>query len=242
MTPRERIHLVAEAFLPPLHRTVRRRLLEIVNTGAEILDVGGRRSPYTIAVPGQIVVTDLPQESETQRQLGLGLTARDLERLRRQRSNIAQILFDDMTHSSLRDQSFDCVVAVEVLEHVEDDRSFVHEVSRILRPSGTFLATTPNGDWVPNTNPDHKRHYTRTWLSEVLSECFGTVSVEYAIRDSRARTLGLRSFSTRRPVQTLVTMGCNVVNSWQSSPPRLKTQAVGTRHLIATAQCPIGRR
>jgi SAM-dependent methyltransferase len=218
--------------------------MEIAMTTARaaILDVGGRRSPYTIAVPGQIVVTDLPRQSATQQQLGLGLTTRDLERLRRHRSNIAQVLFDDMTQSALTDQSFDCVVAVEVLEHVEDDRSFVREVARVLRPGGTFLATTPNGDWVPNTNPDHKRHYTRAWLSEVLSECFETVSVEYAIRDSRARTLGLRSLSVRRPMQTLVTMGCNVLNTWQSAPPRLKTQSAGTRHLIATARHPIGRR
>ena len=234
----ERIHLALEPFLLPLHSTVRKRLLKIAGTTRKpaILDVGGRRSPYTTGVPGRIVLTDLPRTSDTQWQLGLGLTMSDMHRLRRRRSNIAHIVFDDMTRSALRDSVFDCVVAVEVLEHVEDDRSFVREVRRVLRPGGTFLLTTPNGDWVKNTNPDHKRHYTRNGLHDLLAESFDTVCVDYAIRDSKARTLGLRSWSARSPMQTLITMGCNALNTWESAPAQLKTQSIGTRHLIATAR------
>jgi SAM-dependent methyltransferase len=240
----ERVHLALEPFLAPLYRTVRQRLLHIAGgrRDARILDVGGRRSPYTIGVPGRIVVTDLPRQSDTQHELGLGLTSTELHRLRARRSNIGHIVFDDMTQSGLRDSSFDCVVAVEVLEHVEDDASFLAEVRRVLRPGGTFLATTPNGDWVVNTNPDHKRHYTRTQLREALSASLDAVSVEYAIRDSKARTLGLRSWSPRRPVETLVTMGCNAISTWESSAARLATQADGTRHLIATGRRPAASR
>ena len=238
MKSTERIHLALEPFMPPLHKMVRKRLLQIAGSKRhpDILDVGGRRSPYTIAVPGHIVLTDLPRTSDTQWQLGLGLTMSDMHRLRSRRSNIAHIVFDDMTHSALRDSVFDCVVAVEVLEHVEDDRSFVREVRRVLRPGGTFLLTTPNGDWVANTNPDHKRHYTRKGLHDLLAESFDTVSVDYAVRDSKARTLGLRSWSARRPVQTLITMGCNALSTFESASARLTTQSTGTRHLIATAR------
>ncbi len=43
-----------------------------------------------------------------------------------------------------RGGSFDAVVATEVLEHLDDPRRLFQEASRILRPKGRFLLTTPN--------------------------------------------------------------------------------------------------
>lgn len=42
------------------------------------------------------------------------------------------------------DQSFDAVVCVDVLEHVQDLTKVVSEVSRVLRPGGCFLFDTIN--------------------------------------------------------------------------------------------------
>jgi len=42
------------------------------------------------------------------------------------------------------DESFDVVVAGELLEHVRDPAGLVGEVSRVLRPGGTFVASVPN--------------------------------------------------------------------------------------------------
>ena len=41
------------------------------------------------------------------------------------------------------DQSFDCVMATEVLEHVPDTNNYLQEVCRVLKPSGVFFFTTP---------------------------------------------------------------------------------------------------
>ncbi|HUI83756.1 MAG TPA: class I SAM-dependent methyltransferase [Candidatus Binatia bacterium] len=43
-----------------------------------------------------------------------------------------------------RDQSFDLVTANMVVEHVEDARSFLADIHRVLRPGGRFLFHTPN--------------------------------------------------------------------------------------------------
>src|SRR5438552_2866532 len=48
-----------------------------------------------------------------------------------------------------RDGSFDAVVATEVLEHLDDPRRLFQEASRILRPKGRFLLTTPNREALP---------------------------------------------------------------------------------------------
>lgn len=44
------------------------------------------------------------------------------------------------------DTSFDCVVAIDVLEHLPDDRAFLQELRRVLRPDGRVVVTVPNGD------------------------------------------------------------------------------------------------
>ena len=42
--------------------------------------------------------------------------------------------------------TFDCVVLIDVLEHLEHDQPILMEIRRILRPGGRLIATTPNGD------------------------------------------------------------------------------------------------
>jgi SAM-dependent methyltransferase len=239
MKPFELIYLAAEPFLPPLHRKVRQRLSAVATAHPcklDLLDVGGRKSHYTIGVPAEVTITDLPRESAIQQKLNLGLTNQIIDKSQARRSNVRRMLYDDMTRSTLPNESFDCVVAVEVLEHVEEDENFVREVKRVLRPGGLFLMTTPNGDSVKNTNPDHKRHYRREQLTALLSRYFKEVDVEYAIRGGRFRSFGLRSWTPRRPLQTGLSMVGNVVNSLQSASDRLKNRSQGTRHLIATAR------
>lgn len=40
--------------------------------------------------------------------------------------------------------SFDYVVSIEGVEHIENHFAFLREVRRVLRPGGTFVLTTPN--------------------------------------------------------------------------------------------------
>jgi len=42
------------------------------------------------------------------------------------------------------DSSFDAVVSLEVIEHLENPRNFVREIARILKVNGRCLITTPN--------------------------------------------------------------------------------------------------
>ena len=161
MTRFERIYTIAETFLPPLHRRVRRelgRLLARRGPSPRLLDVGGRKSHYTIGVPARVTVTDLPRASDLQHELNLGVTERMRGDLMRRRSSVEAVVIDDMTESRLPDESYDCAVAVEVLEHVELDDRFLENVRRVLKTAGVFLMTTPNGDFVRNTKPAHKRH------------------------------------------------------------------------------------
>lgn len=43
-----------------------------------------------------------------------------------------------------RDQAFDVVTCIEVIEHVEDQFRLVRELSRLVRPGGLLILSTPN--------------------------------------------------------------------------------------------------
>ncbi|MBI2374203.1 MAG: methyltransferase domain-containing protein [Deltaproteobacteria bacterium] len=239
MTPFEVAYLLATPVLPPLHGLMRARLRRIVATlpgSPEILDVGGRKSHCTIGLRGRITVSDLPRSSSIQESLHLGLNdsirAQTLER----RSNLAAVIYDDMTRTSLAPEAFDCVMAIEVLEHVEDDDAFVANIRRVLRPGGVFLMSTPNGDHLPVPMGDHKRHYRKAQLEALLGSALHDVRCEYAIVGGMYRGLGLKSWSSGAPLQTTLSMLGNLINHAQSMPyaPGAKS-ARGTHHIVATA-------
>lgn len=245
MTPFEVAHTLARPLLPALYSHVRAMAqAEIARIGGrpELLDVGGRKSHYTIGLAADVTVTDLPRVSQMQERLHLGITDEMAAETRRRRTNVIACVYDDMTESSLPSASYDLVMAVEVLEHVEKDALFVANASRILRPHGAFLMSTPNGDFVANTNPDHKRHYRLTNLQALLMTSFSEVSVWHGVAAGRAHRLGLRAWSLRQPVFTLAGMLGNLVSALQSSRRGLRGQASGTQHIFAIARGPIKGR
>jgi SAM-dependent methyltransferase len=232
-------YLCVEPFLPSLYQIVRKRLRSIVlqsNNRPRILDVGGRKSHYTIGVPADVMITDVPRTADIQHQLHLGINIDIISQLYERRSNITAVQYDDMTKSALPSEQFDCVVAVEVLEHVDRDAAFISEVHRVLRSDGVFLMTTPNGQFVENRNPDHKRHYTREQLSELLISTFGSADVEYGVKSGLFYDLALRSWSVRRPVYTGLAMIGAFINSVQSGSAKLRDQCFGTQELFAVAR------
>jgi SAM-dependent methyltransferase len=48
------------------------------------------------------------------------------------------------------DESFDLVLAVEILEHLEAPRAFLREIHRLLKPGGLGIVTTPNLTSLPS--------------------------------------------------------------------------------------------
>ncbi|MFR9503726.1 MAG: class I SAM-dependent methyltransferase [Rikenellaceae bacterium] len=73
------------------------------------------------------------------------------------------------------DNSFDCVISFQVIEHIKDDRSFVNEVRRVLRPNGVFIVSTPNIKMSLTRNPWHIREYTPEEFQKLLSPAFAQI-------------------------------------------------------------------
>ncbi len=76
------------------------------------------------------------------------------------------------------DNSFNAVISFQVIEHIEDDRLFLKEIHRVLRPGGTALVTTPNRPMSLSRNPWHVREYTAEELKAMASKIFSGVEMK----------------------------------------------------------------
>lgn len=200
-----------------------------------VLDVGGRNSPYTICLPTEITLLDVPQEEGTREELNLGFTSDILNNIKKRRSNIKDVVIQDMTKSTLPDASYDAVVSIEVIEHVLEDEKFVENIAKVIREGGWAYFTTPNGDYIknegPGSNPDHVRHYTRQELEHLLKKYFKDVDVHYAVKTGKHRVRGLKSFKLSNPIGIIKTIASNIINRIESKGVENTSQK--TAHLIA---------
>jgi SAM-dependent methyltransferase len=90
------------------------------------------------------------------------------------------VLRGDATKLPFDDNTFDCVVTSEVLEHIQDDVSVISELHRVLKPGGSLGVTVPSWwpekiNWMlsdeyhaPKSVGGHVRIYTATELKAKL--------------------------------------------------------------------------
>lgn len=74
------------------------------------------------------------------------------------------------------DNQFDCVVSIDVLEHLEEDQNFLQQVHRVLRPSGRAIVTVPNGD--PNLLANKIK-----WRVGMTPEVYGHTRAGYTVAE-----------------------------------------------------------
>lgn len=75
------------------------------------------------------------------------------------------------TRLPFRTDTFDAVVASDVLEHIEDDRAAILEIARVLRPGGTAIISVPAHPWLYSEHDaalHHVRRYSKTALRQLL--------------------------------------------------------------------------
>jgi SAM-dependent methyltransferase len=68
------------------------------------------------------------------------------------------------------EQEFDVVGAFDVLEHIDDDRKVLCELSRAAKPGGGILITVPQHAWLWSAEDEAGRHRRRYSRSELVGK------------------------------------------------------------------------
>ena len=82
-----------------------------------------------------------------------------------------------------RKSTFDAVVSFETLEHLEHPEQFLRECSRVLRPEGSFVCSTPmrfawRPPWAPKSlNPYHVQEFSLGELQSMIAREFDRVEL-----------------------------------------------------------------
>jgi len=77
--------------------------------------------------------------------------------------------------SGIPSDTFDTVVSFQVIEHIADDRLFLQELHRVLKPGGQAIISTPNSHFSLSRNPWHIREYTPDQLKLLCEAVFSNV-------------------------------------------------------------------
>lgn len=128
------------------------------------------------------------------RVIGLDYDISAVEHIRARYPRV-EMLHGNLAELPLLDASVDVVVNFQVIEHLWDQLQFLRECTRVLRPGGELLISTPNritfspGRDTP-LNPFHTRELNAAELTELLEQAGLTVETMTGVHHgSRLRAL-----------------------------------------------------
>jgi SAM-dependent methyltransferase len=101
--------------------------------------------------------------------LGADYVRGPLEALARQRPGVPLLQFD-LTSCPLPDKSFDGIVLLNVLEHIERDEAALAHVARILKPGGVAVIEVPAGPGLYDVYDKLLFHHRRYSMRELLAK------------------------------------------------------------------------
>ena len=176
---------------------IRKTVEAVAGHSDKVLDIGGRKSPYTRRLRGRVTILDKMSNSDGY----LGFTDPMIDTFKKESS--LEVVVGDAEKLPFPNSTFDSFLCIEVIEHIREDKSAIAEMARILSPNGHGLLTTPNGAVVPNKNPYHIRHYQPDEFEKILLKSFNCVklfTIDPWLRFSHYLSLRLRKF---RPIDIL---------------------------------------
>ena len=85
-------------------------------------------------------------------------------------------------HLPFRDESFDAILLIDVLEHIADDAGVAREARRVLRPGGRVLCMVPENQALYSRTDaanGHLRRYHKDELLQIWAPCTAETLFDY---------------------------------------------------------------
>ena len=87
------------------------------------------------------------------------------------RCGVQTVMGGDAENLAIATESFDLVLASEVVEHLWNPKNFFNEAYRILKPRGYLILSTPEGK-MGLCYDSHKHYFTLEGLREMVNPNF----------------------------------------------------------------------
>jgi len=97
----------------------------------------------------------------------LDIVSLPLKRYKQNRNSYP--LCGDIAHLPYRDNSFDFISALDVLEHIEEDSKVVREINRIIKKEGIVIITVPHRKKYYTHQDKIIGHYRRYEIEEIVN-------------------------------------------------------------------------
>lgn len=139
--------------------------------GGKILDVGCGDGCITSRLSGNKNFEDV---------FGIDISREAIKIARKKNPKITFIVAD-CTNIPFSSESFETIVASEIIEHLthEGGKKFLNEASRVLKPHGVIIASSPNISnpymkflQLVRKNKEHLKEYTRKEFKILISSKF----------------------------------------------------------------------
>ncbi len=155
---------------------VRRELRKIMPRRARVLDAGTGFGQYAYFVArafpdAEIVATDIKRDYLRNARQFIDSTPC---------ARRVTFAYDDLTQLATPGP-FDCILAVDVLEHIEDDASALAHFARVLRPGGYVIISTPSDLGGSDTCVEGAGGF----IGEHVREGYGRAEMELKLEEAR---------------------------------------------------------
>lgn len=80
--------------------------------------------------------------------------------------------------AGIADNTFETIVSFQVIEHIKNDKLYLKEIHRVLKPGGRAFISTPNTYFSLSRNPWHIREYTPDQLYNLCKNIFSRVKAK----------------------------------------------------------------
>jgi ubiquinone/menaquinone biosynthesis C-methylase UbiE len=79
----------------------------------------------------------------------------------KKRSGVKKVAVSDARFISMKNNTFDLIIASDLLEHIADDELVLNEINRVLKPGVKLIATVPSFTFLWSKHDDAAHHVRR---------------------------------------------------------------------------------
>ena len=137
-------------------------IISVVPTNSKVLDVAC----------GVGKLSKLIQEEKTTAVYGLDISSVAIQKLKTR--GISGVVAD-CQNIPFMENTFDVVVATEIMEHLSNPVRILEEIHRILKINGLLIVSVPNSVKGPSHTLEHLRAYNKVSLEEQLTIYFSDI-------------------------------------------------------------------